>query len=229
MFTMTGSLSCTAVPDEFIDRRMADLGGDEVKLYLALLRLGGRGEGELSALCALTGLSAAQTNRALGVLAAQGLCTVQRDAQGELTAISLDSVRESPERAPQGPAAIAAEADASLSCLLAQAEQVLGHPLSIREMQTIAYIQSDLHFPEDLTAFLLNYCADLNKTDLRYVEKVALAWASQGIQSVKQAQTLLAKGPSGRGKGQSPARNPFNQFEQNPYDFDQLEKKLVDN
>ena len=68
--------------------------------------------------------------------------------------------------------------------------------------------------------------------DFRYIEKVAINWAEHGITTSKQAERAVSgfgKNRRGSGAGTRPAANPFNQFEQNQYDFDQLEKELLSN
>ena len=79
------------------------------------------------------------------------------------------------------------------SRLLFVAEQYLKKPLSPGDMRTILFIMDKLGFSEDLTDYLLQYCVDRGKRDLRYIEKVALSWAEQGITTPKEASALSGK------------------------------------
>lgn len=79
------------------------------------------------------------------------------------------------------------------SRLLFVAEQYLKKPLSPNDMRTILFIMDKLGFSEDLTDYLLQYCVDRGKRDLRYIEKVALSWAEQGITTPKEAAALSGK------------------------------------
>lgn len=85
------------------------------------------------------------------------------------------------------------KADENISRLLFVAEQYLKKPLSVGDMRTILFIMDKLGFSEDLTDYLIQYCVDRGKRDLRYIEKVALSWAEQGITTPKQAAGLAGK------------------------------------
>ena len=113
--------------------------------------------------------------------------------------------------------------------LLFVIEQYIGKPLSPSEIQTVYYISEELHFSDSLIDYLLQYCIDRGKKDFRYIEKVAVNWAENGITTPRQAE--LAVSPlhsSGRNlSGTKASANKFNQFPQNRYDFDQLEQQIL--
>lgn len=67
------------------------------------------------------------------------------------------------------------------SRLLFITEQYLKKTLSPNEVRTILFISDKLGFSEDLIDYLIQYCAERDKKDLRYIEKVAISWAQQGI------------------------------------------------
>lgn len=75
------------------------------------------------------------------------------------------------------------------SQLLFIAESYIGRPLTPAEMKTILYFTDVLHFSDDLIDYLLQYCVDKGKKDFKYIEKVAVNWAEQGITTPKQAQS----------------------------------------
>ncbi|MCI8529917.1 MAG: DnaD domain protein [Lachnospiraceae bacterium] len=77
--------------------------------------------------------------------------------------------------------------------LLFIAESYIGRPLTIGEMKTMLYFMDVLHFSDDLIDYLLQYCVDRDKKDFRYIEKVAVSWAEQGITTPKQAQKSASK------------------------------------
>lgn len=79
------------------------------------------------------------------------------------------------------------------SRLLFITEQYLKKTLSANEVRTILFISDKLGFSEDLIDYLIQYCVDRDKKDLRYIEKVALSWADQGIKTPKQASRLSGK------------------------------------
>ena len=144
----------------------------------------------------------------------------------------------SPRGANTRPAGASTEAieafrsSAKRAQLLFVIEQYIGKPLSPKEIESVYYISEQLHFSDSLIDYLLQYCIDRGKKDFRYIEKVAANWAENGITTPKQAERAVSnfgKGKRGSGAGVKPSANPFNQFEQNQYDFDQLEKEILGN
>jgi DnaD/phage-associated family protein len=79
------------------------------------------------------------------------------------------------------------------SRLLFITEQYLKKTLSANEVRTILFISDKLGFSEDLIDYLIQYCVDRGKKDLRYIEKVAISWAEQGVTTPKQASRLSGK------------------------------------
>lgn len=85
------------------------------------------------------------------------------------------------------------KSDETSARLLFVAEQYLKKTLSANDVRTILFISDKLGFSEDLIDYLIQYCVDRGKKDMRYIEKVALSWAEQGITTPKQATRLAAK------------------------------------
>jgi len=116
------------------------------------------------------------------------------------------------------------KADRKRRELLFIIEQYVGKPLSVNEIRTVAYISEDLHFSDDLIDYLFQYCVDRGKKDFRYIEKVAVNWAENGVSTTVQAKENVA----GRKPASTQGKNPFSQFKQNNYDFNEL-KDILDN
>ncbi|MBQ8039009.1 MAG: DnaD domain protein, partial [Lachnospiraceae bacterium] len=72
--------------------------------------------------------------------------------------------------------------------LLFVTEQYIGKQLTRTDMETILFLYDGLGFSADLIDYLVQHCVERGKKDFRYMEKVALAWADQGITTPKQAQ-----------------------------------------
>lgn len=93
---------------------------------------------------------------------------------------SLDQLREFKERE-------------ETSQLLFIAEAYIGKPLTPSEIKTILFFTDVLNFSEDLIDYLLQYCVERGKKDFKYIEKVAVNWAEEGITTPKQAQKFSTK------------------------------------
>lgn len=72
--------------------------------------------------------------------------------------------------------------------LLYIAEQYLGRPLTVIDTNKILYFYEGLKFDLELIEFLIEYCVSKNHKSIRYIEKVALSWAEQGISTVAAAK-----------------------------------------
>ncbi len=79
------------------------------------------------------------------------------------------------------------------SQLLFIAESYIGRPLTPSEMKSILFFTDALKFSDDLTDYLIQYCVDRGKKDFKYIEKVAVSWAEQGITTPEQAKKCSAK------------------------------------
>ena len=142
---------------------------------------------------------------------------------------SQDTAASSSARHSDAASVEAFRSSAKRAQLLFVIEQYIGKPLAPNEVESVYYISEQLHFSDALIDYLLQYCIDRGKKDFRYIEKVAVNWAEHGITTPKQAERAasgLSKGRRGYA-GVKASANPFNQFEQNQYDFDQLEKEIL--
>lgn len=73
------------------------------------------------------------------------------------------------------------------------AESYIGRPLTPSEIKSILFFTDVLHFSEDLIDYLIQYCVDRGKKDFKYIEKVAISWAEEGISTPKQAEKFSTK------------------------------------
>lgn len=77
--------------------------------------------------------------------------------------------------------------------LLFIAESYIGRPLTPAEMKSILFFTDVLHFSEDLIDHLIAYCVDRGKRDFKYMEKVAVNWAENGVTTPGQARKFATK------------------------------------
>lgn len=75
-----------------------------------------------------------------------------------------------------------------ISELLFIIETYLRHPLNSTEMNTIFFWYDTLHFSGELIEYLVEYCITNGHSSLRYMDKVALGWAENGIDTIDKAK-----------------------------------------
>ena len=78
--------------------------------------------------------------------------------------------------------------DVDFKMLIHGISNYLGAALSPSDISCIAFFYDTLKFPSDLIEYLIEYCARNGHKSMRYIEKVALAWANDGIKTVQQAK-----------------------------------------
>lgn len=74
----------------------------------------------------------------------------------------------------------------SWTCLIV--ESYLERPLKTTEVQLLTYLFDTLKFSKELILHLYEYCCSLGKTNVNYVQAVALSWAEQHITTPEQAK-----------------------------------------
>jgi len=75
--------------------------------------------------------------------------------------------------------------------LLQTAQRKLGKPLTQQDISMIYGFYDWLGFPLDLIEVLLSYCVSDGFKGMRYIEKVAMAWAEEGIDTVEKAAQYI--------------------------------------
>ncbi|SHI63919.1 DnaD domain protein [Parasporobacterium paucivorans] len=228
----------TAVPNIFIDRYMPHANGDFVKIYLYLLKCVSSGSRDLS-VCKMADVfnyTEKDILRALTFWEGKGLMTLTYDSQKHLGGIRFEEVpsfseedSEQPAESPQPQMEPIVEdkkkpvysrddlesflAKEDISQLMYIIQKYLGKTLSPADTNTILYFYDVLSFPHDLIEYLFEYCVSKNHKSMRYIEKVALDWASHNICTVAEAKeaaslysnsifsVLKAFGISGRNPG----------------------------
>ena len=78
--------------------------------------------------------------------------------------------------------------DALTSQIIFITESYLGRTLSAMDIRTLLFIHKELHFSIELMDYLIEYCVGKGKREIRYIEKVATNWATEGISTVHLAK-----------------------------------------
>ncbi len=73
------------------------------------------------------------------------------------------------------------ESDDAIRCMMESAEQILRRPLSSSDLSTLLLIHDNYGLPVDVILMLIQYAVSNQKGNMRYIEKVALNWADEGI------------------------------------------------
>lgn len=77
--------------------------------------------------------------------------------------------------------------------MLCIVEQYLGKTLSPADLKSVLYIHLELGYSMDMLDALLEYCLERGKKEMRYIEKTAMGWYEQGIDTVSKAKDGVSK------------------------------------
>ena len=75
-----------------------------------------------------------------------------------------------------------------VSMVLNVIEVYLERLLTPQDINLVAYLFDKLHFSSDLILHLYEYCIGKNKKKWEYIEKVAISWHQEGIDTVEKAR-----------------------------------------
>lgn len=206
------SCDVTVVSNIFIDTYMPYAHGDYVKIYLYLLRCLGAGKDiSISSLADQFENTEKDILRAIQYWEQKKLLQIKRSPDGTIEEISFGMLSV-PEPAPPPPSAApdnpgrtetapvplrpvytteqiaCMKEDPEVVMLLNRIEQTLQRLLKPNDIQLILYLYESLGFPMDLILYLYDYCISMNKTHIKYIERVAANWHRDGIRTVEQAR-----------------------------------------
>lgn len=203
--TAESQQDATVIPNIFFDAYLPRANGEFLKIYLYLLRWlpDSRHSLSLGQIADTFFMTENDVTRALKYWEKEGLLSLSRDTEGAITGICLNNIQspgytdnaDTEETVPGQPKTYTMQQlhqfskDDKGQQLIFIIQQYLGHPLSPTDLNTIYYFYDNLGFSTDLIEYLFEYCVSNGHTHMRYIEKVALSWASQHIHTVDEART----------------------------------------
>ena len=201
--------STTPIPNRFIDVFLPRANPSFVGVYLLGYRLFVHGETEVTnrRLADTLHLLASDVRRAWEYWEAEGLVRLHPQADGEDVDIEfLPFAAAETAPVPITPrAAVAkerpdysveeltqhAEENEEVRRLFAVAEKLYGKALHYTELNLLLGLRDWLHLPSAVIEVLLEYCLSNGHKNGRYIEKVALDWADNGITTVEAAEETI--------------------------------------
>ena len=200
-----------ALPAQVVDRHIRLAGSAQLKVLLWLARAG-RGTFDADACASAIGLSAADCTDALQYWVETGV--LSRDGEKARPAAKAPQKAAQPKAAVSVPAAAAPSAEVpaarpravkpqmteviarqknspEFAYLLDTTSARLGRPISHGDMETLLYLYDTAGLPAEVILMVVAYAVASGKTNMRYVEKVALDWADKGITTMEAAEERL--------------------------------------
>lgn len=208
---------CTyaCVPYIFIDQYIADANGEFVKVYLYLLRCMNSSGGtvSISAIADCLNHTEKDVMRALKYWEKVGVLSLELDDSNRLSGLcfnDLNACSNTPPAASRTKSTAKSTSEKTnispekreytldevkafcnnheISELLFIIETYLKHPLNSTEMNTVFFWYDTLHFAGELIEYLVEYCITNGHSSLRYMDKVAIGWSENGIDTIDKAK-----------------------------------------
>ena len=199
-----------SVPRVFIDKYMADANGEFVKVYLFLLRCMGSSASSdcsISAIADHFNYTEKDILRALKYWEKVGVISLELNEKNQLTGlcfkdltggVQLSKVSETKKSPANKKREYTLDEikefhnNHEVSELVFIIETYLRHPLNSTEMNTVFFWYDGLKFSGELIEYLVEYCITNGHASLRYMDKVAIGWAENGIDTIEKAKEQVA-------------------------------------
>lgn len=82
--------------------------------------------------------------------------------------------------------------DNDLATLVQETQVILGKPISNGDTATLVMLHDTDGLPCDVLLMLIQYCHSIGKDNMRYIEKMAVGWASEEITTIERAEEKIS-------------------------------------
>lgn len=195
--TIAGMQAMTWIPAYIIDTYLREATGDEFKVLTALYHIAQRtGSLETASLARICGLSEVDIITACEAWDGRGVLEIlTMDSSGNLELHFRSDqavVDETGQRseAVQPPAADHL-ADTGFRELVGALEMVMGKPMTPSLLRLVMDLKDDYHFDDEVIMLLFSSCA--GKESVSYLEKVAMSWRRQYVQTAEDANGVIRR------------------------------------
>lgn len=202
------SHDATVISNRFFDEYMKDANDAQLKVYLYLLRIiSANLQTSISDMADKFNHTEKDVIRALKYWEKVHLIQLDYDDQKNISGIHLMDLNKAAgaqivpldtKRLSVKPSYTAAQleqftSNEEFAQIRFIAETYLGKLLSERELKSLLFIYDELKLSPELMDYLIEYCVGRDKRDMKYIEKVAVDWADNGIRTVRQAKLRQGK------------------------------------
>lgn len=201
-----------ALPCEAVSSYIKEAGAAELRVLLYVYRHGSPVESGLMA--RELGLSEKEAVQALQYWKQRKLFSCEGASEAAAVPLEKGGVRRQPEkpdapsperrkrpsggRVVEAPVAYSAgevsqkvEQDEGIRFVLETVPSLLGRLLSPAECSALINLYEDAGLPADVILMAVEYCATNGRTNFRYMEKLALGWAEDGIVTHELAESRI--------------------------------------
>ncbi|GMQ57513.1 DnaD domain protein [Vallitalea sediminicola] len=210
----------TLIPNKFIDKFLSNSNGDFVRVYLLIIRYASKNLQSLSMLDIADQLHLTETDviRAIGYWESSNVMTIEYDDKkiiksikfNDLTNInSIDTIVDTHQETAATSKQLEARINVSTKPqykmdeittfmsrqnykqLIYITQKYLGKMLTQQDVNTLIGFNDWLGLPFEVIELLIEYCVSNNHRNMNYIEKVAINWADEGINTIAKAENRI--------------------------------------
>lgn len=184
------------VSADFIKNKMKNINGAFVKVYLYALCLAQTAqECEFSYIASELGLLESEVILAFEALDKEGVLafdgekvlfstdnTTLTDTQPEFETVNITSKPDIKKALVQNTA---------LSELCLVAEATYGKTLSDNDLEILYWLHEELGLASEVIVMVIEYCISINKSNMKYAQRVAITWKENGIDTIEKASAYI--------------------------------------
>lgn len=118
----------------------------------------------------------------------------QNDESEEAEKASNIAVKRAPLRAQRPDSAFVARRineSSEISFLMQEAQVILSRPISGGDSATLLMLHESDGLPVDVILMIMQYAVSVGKCNMRYIEKMAISWAQEEIDTVEKAEKKI--------------------------------------
>lgn len=214
MIQFVNSSDFFAVSNTFVDKYLCEANGSFVKVYLYSLRHSSNSNISVSDIANALNLLESDVIRSFKYWNKMGIIKFKQlpnnsytvefnnnlsdsdEEAGEVTASEIPS----PQKSSSLPTAVMyTKSDINnymknndgIRHMFLISSQLLNRVLSDTDRKILFSFYDYLKLPVEVIFTLLEYCVSINKTNMRYIEKVAYTWSDSGINTLAKASTFV--------------------------------------
>lgn len=194
--------SVFAVPAEIVDKYINNSGEAEIKVLLCLLR-GGNKKINVCSLASFLNFSESDIKSALDKWIKLGIvkcrdsevsCDLSKKDENMVKSTEPEGVKKTNLRYQRPDSLYIADrmkTSKDINFLMQEAQIILGRPLSGGDLCSLIVLHDNEGLPVDVIIMLLQYAISIGKLGMRYIEKMGISWAEQGIDNLEKAEKKI--------------------------------------
>lgn len=179
-----------AIPGAVVDNHLKLAKAEHIKVLLYIFK-NSASDPDIKEISAATGLDCFDVEEALLYWADAGII-LPKEVAPKKPAKAQKAVTQDIMPTRQDVARRGAE-DTRVQYLMREAQVKLGRNLKSNEAQTLLWLYDDQGLDVSLILLIIQYAVSQGKSNIRFIESVAIDWVNKGIESITDADIELRK------------------------------------